>query len=63
MTKLLVHAYLHLKNKKKDMRLNGGLLSSETSEWVKLRQAWKKWNASCHPDDQIDWIEFLEEHS
>ena len=48
---------------KKDMRLNGGLLSSETSEWVKLRQAWKKWNASCHPDDQIDWIEFLEEHS
>ena len=45
------------------MRLNGGLLSSETSEWVKLRQAWKKRNASCHPDDQIDWDEFLEEHS
>ena len=45
------------------MRLNGGLLSSGTSEWVKLRRAWKKWNASCHPDDQISWDEFLEEHS
>ena len=45
------------------MRLNGGLLSHETSEWVRLRRAWKKWNASCHPDDRIDWVEFLEEHS
>ncbi len=45
------------------MRLNGGLISEGTSEWVNLRQAWKKWNASCHLEDQIDWIEFLEEHS
>ena len=45
------------------MRLNGGLLSEGTSEWVRLRRAWKKWNASCHPDDHQDWNEFLEEHS
>ena len=45
------------------MRLNGGLLSSGTSEWVRLRRAWKKWNESCHPDDQISWDEFYEEHS
>ena len=45
------------------MRINGGLLSNGTSEWVRLRRAWKKWNASCHPDDQISWNEFLEEHS
>lgn len=49
--------------KKKDMRLNGGLLSEGTSEWLRLRRAWKKWNASCHLDDRIDWDEFLEEHS
>ena len=45
------------------MRLNGGLLSSGTSEWVRLRRAWRKWNESCHPDDQIDWNEFFKEHS
>lgn len=33
------------------------------SEYNRLKRAWKKWNASCHPDDQIDWNEFLEEHS
>lgn len=33
----------------------------ETSEYIKLRNAWKKWNANCHLEDQIDWIEFLDE--
>ena len=33
------------------------------SEYNRLKRAWKKWNASCHPDDQISWNEFLEEHS
>ena len=37
------------------MRLNGGLLSEGTSEYVRLRAAWKKWNAKCHPEDRIDW--------
>tara|TARA_R100001440_G_scaffold3767_1_gene8888 strand:- start:7309 stop:7458 length:150 start_codon:yes stop_codon:yes gene_type:complete len=32
------------------------------SEYNRLKRAWKKWNASCHPDDQISWDEFLEEH-
>jgi|TARA_R100001480_G_scaffold39729_1_gene52566 hypothetical protein len=45
------------------MRLNGGLLCHSDSEWLELRRAWKKWNESCHPDDQISWDEFYEEHS
>lgn len=44
------------------MRINGGLLSHSDSEWLQIRKAWKKWNAKCHPEDQIDWIEFYEEH-
>jgi hypothetical protein len=39
-------------------------MSNETvSEYNRLKRAWKKWNATCHPDDQISWNEFLEEHS
>jgi len=26
-----------------------------------LRVEWKAWNEKCHPEDQIDWIEFYEE--
>ena len=44
--------------RKKDMSRN-----KTVSEYNRLKRAWKKWNASCHPDDQIDWNEFLEEHA
>lgn len=44
------------------MRLNGGLLSSENTEWLEIRRAWKKYNNKCHPEDRIDWVEFYEEH-
>jgi hypothetical protein len=44
------------------MRLNGGLLSSGTSEWVTLRQAWRKWNESCQLDDKIDWEDYYDKH-
>tara|TARA_R110001583_G_scaffold194540_1_gene365655 strand:+ start:515 stop:646 length:132 start_codon:yes stop_codon:yes gene_type:complete len=30
-------------------------------ELDKLRVQWQRWNKTCHPEDQIDWIEFLEE--
>jgi len=26
-----------------------------------LRVQWQRWNKQCHPEDRIDWIEFLEE--
>jgi hypothetical protein len=26
-----------------------------------LRIEWRVWNENCHPEDQIDWIEFYEE--
>ena len=26
-----------------------------------LRIEWREWNKRCHPEDQIDWIEFYEE--
>ena len=44
------------------MRVNGGLLSHSDSEWLQLREAWKKWNAKCHDEDQIDWDEYYDEH-
>ena len=44
------------------MKLNGGLLSKGTSEYVKLRKAWKAWNAKCHPEDRIDWEDYYDEH-
>jgi len=53
--------FKYIKNLK-DMRLNGGLLSEGTSEYVRLRKAWKKWNDKCHPEDRIDWQEFYDEH-
>lgn len=28
----------------------------------KLRKAWKEWNDKCHPEDRIDWGEYLDEH-
>ena len=28
---------------------------------ARLREQWQEWNKQCHPEDQIDWIEFLEE--
>ena len=28
---------------------------------VRLREQWRAWNEQCHPEDQIDWIEFYEE--
>ena len=31
-------------------------------ELENLREAWKKWNAKCHPEDQIDWEEYYDEH-
>jgi hypothetical protein len=33
----------------------------EKEEYDTLREAWIKWNKTCHPEDQIDWIEFSEE--
>ena len=44
------------------MRLNGGLISAGTSEYVKLRKAWKARNAKCHPDAQIDWEGYFNKH-
>ena len=44
------------------MRLNGGLLSNGTSEWVTLRRAWRKWNDSCHLGDKIDWEDYYDKH-
>jgi len=29
---------------------------------VELRKAWNDWNSQCHPDDRIDWGEYLDEH-
>lgn len=29
----------------------------------RLKKAWKKHNANCHPEDQISWNEYLDEHS
>ena len=43
------------------MKMNGSLISDGTSEWVRLRREWRKWNEN-NPDDQIDWSEYLEEH-
>jgi len=45
-----------------NMRVNGGLLSHSDSEWLQLREAWKKWNAKCHYEDRIDWDEYYDEH-
>jgi len=28
---------------------------------ARLRVKWQAWNKTCHPEDQIDWIEFYEE--
>ena len=28
---------------------------------ARLKVKWKAWNERCHPEDQIDWIEFYEE--
>ena len=44
------------------MRINGGLLSHSDSEWLQLREAWKKWNAKCHDEDQIDWEDYYDKH-
>jgi hypothetical protein len=33
------------------------------TEYDRLRKAWLKWNSECHPEDKIDWQEFLEEHA
>ena len=30
-------------------------------ELDKLRVQQQRWNKQCHPEDQIDWIEFLED--
>jgi len=35
------------------------VMSNEESD--KLRVQWQRWNKQCHPEDRIDWIEFLEE--
>ena len=32
-----------------------------SEELDKLRVQWQRWNKQCHPEDQIDWVEFLEE--
>jgi hypothetical protein len=32
------------------------------SEYNRLKAAWAKWNKNCHPDDKIDWNEWLDEH-
>lgn len=29
---------------------------------LELREAWKKWNAKCHNEDQIDWEDYYDEH-
>ena len=39
------------------MRLNGGLKSETTSEYVRLKRDLKKWNSKCHPEDKISWVE------
>ena len=44
------------------MKLNGGLLSEGTSEYVKLRRAWKAWNEKCHYEDRMDWQDYYDEH-
>jgi len=44
------------------MKLNGTLKSEGTSEWVRLRRDWKKWNNKCQEEDIIDWEEYYEEH-
>ncbi len=31
-------------------------------EYNRLKKAWAKHNANCHPEDKIDWNEFLDEH-
>jgi len=52
-----------LKPKKKVMRSNGGLKNATTSEYVRLKKAWKKWNSKCHPEDKISWVEYLDQFS
>jgi|TARA_R110002126_G_scaffold270332_1_gene414104 hypothetical protein len=44
------------------MKLNGSLMSERTSEWVRLRAAWKTWNDKCHYEDKLDWQEYYDEH-
>ena len=43
------------------MKLNALVGNMEKGEYDTLREAWIKWNKTCHPEDQIDWIEFYEE--
>ncbi len=52
-----------LKPKKILMRTNGGVKNATTSEYVRLKKAWKKWNSKCHPEDKITWVEYLDEFS
>ena len=32
------------------------------SNQKELREAWVTWNKTCHPEDRIDWGEYLDEH-
>lgn len=33
----------------------------EQEQLEKLRESWNKWNATCHPEDRLSWVDYLGE--